>query len=78
MLAITLPSVGAALVCLLIGFLIALIVCFVLKGQLKSVRFKQSASDYVRHDTFTVTRAYDIFLYRNVTRTPKPQPQNKK
>ena len=73
MLAFVMPSMEAILICLAIGFVIALIVCGILWSQLKSVRFKNSASDYVRRDSLVLTLSRDIFLYRNVTRTPRPK-----
>ena len=39
------------------------------KAKLKTVRYKANASDYVRRDSFRLTRQNDIFLYRNVTRS---------
>ncbi len=43
------------------------------KAKLKTVRYKANASDYVRRDSFRLTRSNDIFLYRNVTRTRRAQ-----
>lgn len=58
---------------IIVAFLIALISVFVMKSQLKTVRPKTTASDYSMRDTFKLTSAADIFLYRNITKTPKPR-----
>ena len=60
-------------VSLVIGLVIALIVVLIMKGQLKSVRRKDAAGDYVRSGSMQVTQAYDFFLYRNVSRQKKPE-----
>ena len=49
-----------------------------LKGQLKSVRAKDTAADYVRPGSMEVTTRRDIYLYRNVTRVAKPKDNSKK
>lgn len=56
---------------LIIGIIAGLIVAFVLKGQLKSVRKQDQAHRYVKPGSMTVDTQYDIFLYRTVTRTQK-------
>ena len=55
------------------GFLIATVAVGSMKAQLRSVRAQQSAADYVRKDSMQLTRRRDLFLYRNVTRTRRPQ-----
>jgi len=50
------------------GLLIALIVTGRMKKQLKTVRKKQAAADYVRPGSLQVAYANEQFLYRNVTR----------
>ena len=56
---------------LIIGIIAGLIVVFILKGQLKSVRKQDQAHRYVKPGSMTVDIQYDIFLYRTVTRTQK-------
>ena len=51
-----------------VALLAALIVWAVLMSQLKSVRVKHEAQDYVRAGSFHLTRANDLFLYRTVDR----------
>ena len=67
------PLGKAILIALGVGLLVALIVTLIMKGQLKSVRFQRAASSYIRSGSFHLTQSYDLFLYRNVTRTPKPK-----
>ena len=65
------------LICLGIGLLVAFIVTAVMKGQLKTVHHNDSAADYVRPGSMQVDISTEQFLYRNVTRTPKPKDNNK-
>lgn len=58
---------------LIIGIIAGLIVVFILKGQLKSVRKQDQAHRYVKPGSMTVDMQYDIFLYRTVTRTKKQE-----
>lgn len=51
-----------------VGLVVTAIVLLVLFGQLRTVRAKGQARDYVRSGSFRVTGARDIFLYRTVTR----------
>lgn len=57
------------MIALLIGITVGLIVAFVLKGQLKSVRQQNQANLYVKPGSMHLTAHSDLFLYRNVTRT---------
>lgn len=61
------------IVCLVVGFIAALIITLVMRGKLKSVHTKSEAADYLKRDSLNITVARDIFLYRQVTRTEKPQ-----
>lgn len=61
------------LICVGIGFVIALIVTAVMKGQLKSVRAKAGAAEYVKQGSMNVTHRQDLFLYRQVQRREKPK-----
>ena len=67
-------EVGAAIViALVIGIIVALITVLVMRGKLKSVRLKGSASDYVRQGSFVVPRYGQLLLHRHVDRRLKPQ-----
>lgn len=60
-------------ICLIIGFVIALVVTGVMKSKLKSVRRQANAASYQKAGSFKVTVSRDIFLYRNVIRRARPK-----
>ncbi len=60
-------------IALVIGVIIAWIVCLIFKGQLKSVRRQYRAADYVRDGSLQITQSLDLYLYSNVTRRAKPK-----
>jgi len=60
-----------------VGLIVGLITVFVMKSKLKSVRRQNHANVYVRSGSLDVTRAEDLYLYRTVTRTAKPQNNNR-
>lgn len=51
------------------GNVVALITIAILAGQLKSVRAKKEATDYMVAGSSHVTSGKDIYLYKNVTKT---------
>ncbi len=59
------------IVALVVGFVAALIVTLIMKGQLKSVRCQSAASSYVKEGSFCLTQSYEMFLYRQISRTRK-------
>ncbi len=59
-----------------IGLVIAFFYTNHLKSQLKTVRSKPSASDYVIPGSFSLTGQRDVYLYSNVKKTPKPKNNN--
>ncbi len=61
----------------IIGVVIAFIVVSTMKSELNSVRSKPHASDYTKPGSMNLTSSSDIFLYRRVTRTPRPQNTSK-
>lgn len=61
------------IIALVIGFIVAFIATSIMKGKLKSVRFQNQAADYVKAGSMNVTLSSDFFLYRNITRTARPQ-----
>lgn len=67
------PWLTRILISLAIGFVISLIICIILKNQLKSVAMKANASDYIRPNSLNITGSRDNFLYSNVTKTAKPK-----
>lgn len=60
----------------IIGLIIAFLYTGYLKSQLKTVKSKPSASDYIIPGSFNLTGQRDVFLYRNVKKTPKPKNNN--
>ena len=54
-----------------IGIAAGLLVVFILKGQLTSVRKQNQAAAYIKQGSMNVTVRRDTFMYRNVTRTKK-------
>lgn len=59
--------------CLLAGALIGGIAVAVMASGMKSVRFKNSASDYVDRDSLELTRQEDVFLYQTISKRAKPK-----
>lgn len=57
----------------IVALVIALIAVFIMKAQLSSVKPKAHAGDYSVHSSFKVRLSRDIFLYRTVSKTPKPK-----
>ena len=60
---------GNLLVAVAIGAIVSVAVMQGMKGQLKSVRPRREAAEYVREGSFVLHRSHDRFLYRNVVRT---------
>ncbi len=58
-------------VSLVIGFVVAFLVTSSMKAQLKTVRSKAAASDYLKKGSLQVTDAREFFLYRHVSRRRK-------
>jgi len=65
--------VGPIIISLIIALIIALIVTGVWKAQLKSVRPRDFAKEYIRPGSMLVTGQADRFLYRHVTMTERPK-----
>ena len=65
--------VKSLLIALSIGFVIALIVTGVMKGKLKTVRFRSSADSYIKTNSMHVTQSRDLFLYTQVHRRERPK-----
>ena len=56
-----------------IGIAIAFVTVFIMKSQLKSVRYQPAASNYLKDGSLNITHSRDIFLYSTITRRAKPQ-----
>ncbi len=61
------------IIALIIGLIVAFIVTATMKGKLKSVRSKYEARDYLKKDSFELTRSNDIFLYVDLKCRPRPK-----
>lgn len=62
-----------AVICIAIGLVVALIVTFTMRSQMKSVRPQHSAASYICPGSLNVTTSRDIYLYRTHTVTAKPK-----
>lgn len=58
------------------GVCVAFFVTSSMKRKLTSVRIKTEANDCVRKGSVNITRSYDDFLYRTVSRIPRPKNNN--
>jgi len=65
--------IWAAVISIVIATIIAGAVVMSWTRQLKSVKQKNFACDYVRAGSFALTQQRDIFLYRNIRRVPRQQ-----
>ena len=63
-------------VSLVLGFVLGGLPLMKDKKAVQNVALKTNASDYTRPDSFEVSRANDVFLYQNVTRTPRASSSN--
>lgn len=60
-------------ICMGVGMLIGLITVGVMASRMKTVRMRDTASDYVRPGSMHLTNSRDLFLYSHVSRTPRPK-----
>ncbi|MBQ2971121.1 MAG: TPM domain-containing protein [Ruminococcus sp.] len=67
------PVFTSLLISLVIGLVVGLIAVLIMKGQLKSVSFKQNANSYEKQGSMQVTGAHELFLYRTVNRVKKAE-----
>ncbi|MGM9974900.1 MAG: TPM domain-containing protein [Clostridiaceae bacterium] len=59
-----------------ISFIVALIVTGVMRSGMNTVRKEALATNYVKRDSLNLTEQQDLFLYRNVVRSKKPEPSS--
>ena len=69
----TFPWGQNIVIALAVGLVVALIVVSSMKAKLKTVRPRREAHEYTRPGSMNVTRSRDLFLYRTVSRRPKPK-----
>ena len=61
---------------LFIGLIIAVISVLVMKSKMKTVAMQNNANNYVVNNSLRLDRSNDIFIYRNVTKTRRPEPSS--
>lgn len=61
------------LVSIVAGILLAVLVVGIMRSKLKTVRFQAAASNYVKHGSMNITDSSDLYLYRTMSRTPRPK-----
>lgn len=66
-------SFSNLVISLIFGCIVSLITVSSMKSQLKPVRMQNNASSYVKKNSFNVTDARDVYLYRRVRKTPRPK-----
>ena len=64
------------MIALMVGLVAGLITAKSLKGQLKTVHKKNEAKSYIKAGSMNLQTQNDVFLYRDVRRTPKPKETN--
>ncbi len=64
---------GALVIAVVIGFVTALIVTGIMRLGLHSVYSQLKADSYMKRDTLRLTKEYELFLYKKVSRTEKPK-----
>ena len=64
------------MIALMVGLVAGLITAKSLKGQLKTVHKKNEAKSYIKIGSMNLQTQNDVFLYRDVRRTPKPKETN--
>lgn len=62
-----------AVICIAIGVVVALIVTFTMRSQMKTVRPQHSAASYICPGSLNITTSRDVYLYRTHTVTAKPK-----
>lgn len=69
-------SIKYFVIAVVIGIIIAFFYTRHLKSQLKTVRSKASARDYVIPGSMQLTQQRDVYMYGNIKKTPKPKNNN--
>lgn len=59
-----------------IGIAIAFTVGAIMKSQLKTVKRKAQATDYVDKDSLNITNSNEMFIFSRISRTAKPKEGN--
>ena len=64
------------IISIVIGTIISFAVVSSMKNKLKTVKKQHTASLYIKKDSLEIRNSKDIFLYRNIVRTPRPKPSS--
>lgn len=64
---------GTLVIAVGVGFVISLIVTGFMRLGLHSVYSEPAADSYMKRDSLRLTKDYELFLYRTVNRTERPQ-----
>lgn len=64
---------GAILISLLIGAAAAGISLLIMRSSMNTIKKQRSANNYMLHDSFQLNVRQDIFLYSQVSKTPRQQ-----
>lgn len=64
---------GALIIAIVVGFVVSFIVTGIMRLGMRSVFSEAAADSYMKKDSLCLTKNYELFLYRNVTKTEKPK-----
>lgn len=64
------------LIALVIGLVLAMIATRQMKSELKTVHSKAAANDYVKSGSLDITESREVFLYNQITKTPRARDNN--
>lgn len=59
-----------------IGVVIGFVVGGIMKSQLKTVKNKSHAADYVDENSLNITKSNEMFIFSKITRSAKPKKEN--
>lgn len=66
-----------AIVGVLSGALFALLILLIMRRANKNVKFQYGAANYVRDNSLRILERKELYLYRTVTKTPRPKSNSK-
>lgn len=66
-------TITSVIVCLVIGLIVGFIGTGILRSSLKSVDFKEEATNYRNLGDLNVTDRKDVFLYKKLDKTAIPK-----
>lgn len=61
------------IIAVVFGFIVAIVSVSAMKAQLKTVRSEAGAKAYEKKNSMNITSSRDIYLYRNIRKTPRPK-----